>query len=118
VSHPGKAGGLPLFVYGRHFQEVVVFFKKEHLTVVNESSKREEYMTEKKKWDAERVHQEIYDARTKMFVVLKVLETGSVNLTEHPEWTILMKPLLKELMEYSESVRAMADQEPVTGEQS
>jgi len=71
-------------------------------------------MTEKKKWDPERVHQEVYDARTKMFVVLKVLETGSLKLSDHPEWAILIKPLLNELIEYAQGVSAMADKEPDT----
>ncbi|MFH1116955.1 MAG: hypothetical protein V1792_23815 [Pseudomonadota bacterium] len=74
-------------------------------------------MTEKKKWDSERVHQEVYDARTKMFVVLKVLETGSVQLGEHPEWAILIKPLLNELIEYAQAVSSMAGEEkPDAGE--
>ncbi len=72
-------------------------------------------MTEKKKWDPERVHQEVYDARTKMFVVLKVLETGSVQLGDHPEWAILIKPLLNELIEYAQAVSTMADEEEPAG---
>jgi hypothetical protein len=75
-------------------------------------------MSEKKKWDAERVHQEVYDARTKMFVVLKVLETGSIKLSDHPEWAILIKPVLNELIEYAQGVNAMADTEAGTSEQT
>ncbi len=74
-------------------------------------------MTEKKKWDPERVHQEVYDARTKMFVVLKVLETGSIKLSDHPEWAILIKPLLKELIDYAQGVSALTDTEPATNEE-
>lgn len=75
-------------------------------------------MTEKKKWDPKKVHQEVYDARTKMFVVLKVLETGSIQLKDHPEWTMLIKPLLKELLEYTMSVNAMADEGLGTSEKT
>lgn len=75
-------------------------------------------MTEKKKWDPERVHREVYDARTKMFVVLKVLETGSIKLSEHPEWAILIKPLLKELIEYATLVDGMTGTELGTGDRT
>ncbi|MDQ7782942.1 MAG: hypothetical protein RDU20_08695 [Desulfomonilaceae bacterium] len=67
-------------------------------------------MSEKKKWDAEKVHQEVYDARTRMFVVLKVLETESLQLKEHPEWALLIRPLLNEIIEYAQSIRAMAEE--------
>lgn len=73
-------------------------------------------MTEKKKWDPERIHQEVYDARTKLFVTLKVLETGNIDLSEHPEWTILIQPLLKELTEYAQAIGAMAQEPKVSDE--
>ena len=55
-------------------------------------------MTENKKWNVERVHREINDARTAVFVVTKVLETGSVDLSEHPEWVLVIRPLLRDLV--------------------
>jgi hypothetical protein len=55
-------------------------------------------MTEEKKWNVERVHKEIYDARTTMFVVTKVLETGSVDFSEHAEWVLVIRPLLRDLV--------------------
>lgn len=55
-------------------------------------------MAEEKKWNVERVHKEISDARTTMFVVTKVLETGSVDFSEHPEWVLVIRPLLRDLM--------------------
>ena len=55
-------------------------------------------MTEEKKWNVERIHKEINDARTTMFVVTKVLETGSVDFSEHPEWVLVIRPLLRDLI--------------------
>lgn len=55
-------------------------------------------MTEEKKWNVERIHKEINDARTTMFVVTKVLETGSVDFSEHPEWVLVIRPLLRDLV--------------------
>ena len=55
-------------------------------------------MTEDKKWDVERIHKEIYDARTRMFVVTKVLETGSVDFSDHPEWVLVIRPLLRDII--------------------
>ena len=55
-------------------------------------------MTEEKKWNVERIHKEINDARATMFVVTKVLETGSVDFSEHPEWVLVIRPLLRDLM--------------------
>ena len=55
-------------------------------------------MTEEKKWNVERIHKEIYDARTTMFVVTKVLETGAVDFSEHPEWVLVIRPLLRDLV--------------------
>ncbi len=55
-------------------------------------------MTEEKKWNVERIHKEINDARTTMFVVTKVLETGAVDFSEHPEWVLVIRPLLSDLM--------------------
>jgi hypothetical protein len=72
-------------------------------------------MTEKK-WTPERVRQEVYDARTKLFVVAKVLETGSINLSEHPEWALVIRPLLTEIVDFVGQIRAMMEREPTTGE--
>ena len=53
---------------------------------------------ENKKWNVERVHKEINDARTAVFVVAKVLETGAVDFSEHPEWVLVIRPLLRDLV--------------------
>ncbi len=66
---------------------------------------------EKPKWTMERVRDEIYDARTKVFVVAKVLETGSIDPKQHPEWVLVIRPLLKEITEYTDKVRAMIQDE-------
>jgi hypothetical protein len=57
------------------------------------------------KWTLEKIHKEVYDARTKMFVLSKVLETGSINVSEHPEWVLVIKPLLEDLMQNVEAVK-------------
>ena len=61
-------------------------------------------MTEEKKWNVERIHKEINDARTTMFVVTKVLETGSVDFSERPEWVLVIRPLLRDLMKNADRV--------------
>jgi hypothetical protein len=55
-------------------------------------------MTEEKKWNVERIHKEINDARATMFVVTKVLETGAVDFSEHAEWVLVIRPLLRDLV--------------------
>lgn len=62
---------------------------------------------DKPKWTMERVRDEIYNARTKVFVVAKVLETGSIDPKEHPEWVLVIRPLLNELTEYADKIRAL-----------
>jgi len=64
-------------------------------------------MTEEKKWNVERIHKEIYDARTTMFVVTKVLETGSVDFSEHPEWVLVIRPLLRDLMKNADRINEL-----------
>jgi hypothetical protein len=61
-------------------------------------------MTEEKKWNVERIHKEINDARTTMFVVTKVLETGSVDFSERPEWVLVIRPLLRDLVKNADRV--------------
>ncbi len=53
------------------------------------------------KWNMERIHKDIYDARTKMFVISKVLETGSLKFADYPEWALVVRPLLKEMMQFA-----------------
>jgi hypothetical protein len=64
---------------------------------------------EKPKWTMERVRDEIYQARTKMFVVAKVLETGAINPAEHPEWVLVIKPLLRDLVQFSDKIRSLIE---------
>jgi hypothetical protein len=64
---------------------------------------------EQEKWTVQRVRQDIYDARTKVFVVAKVLETGKINFADQSEWAVVLRPLLKELIENSEKISAIID---------
>ncbi len=67
-----------------------------------------------KKWSVKRVHDEIYEARTKVFVVAKVLETGSVTFSEHPEWVLIVKQVLKDLKENAAQVeKILKEQDPL-----
>lgn len=61
-------------------------------------------MTEQK-WDMQRIRQEIYDARTKLFVVAKILETGNLTFSENPEWALVVDPLLKEVTEQADKIK-------------
>ena len=63
------------------------------------------------KWNMERIRDEVYEARTKMFVVVKVLETVNIKPREYPEWTLVIKPLLKDLIENTEKIQALIDEE-------
>jgi hypothetical protein len=59
----------------------------------------------------EKIHKEVYDARTKLFVIFKVLETGSINFKEHPEWALIVRPLLKEISEFSGKIEGLLGDE-------
>jgi hypothetical protein len=72
--------------------------------------KMEEPMTEEK-WTFEKVRTEINEARTKMFVVFKVLETGNLKFAEHPEWALVVSPMLKELSDYAAKIKDFMGQE-------
>jgi hypothetical protein len=63
----------------------------------------EELMAEEK-WTFDRVRSEINEARTKMFVVFKVLETGNLKFAEHPEWALVVSPVLKEISDYAAKI--------------
>jgi len=63
------------------------------------------------KWNVERLHKEIYDARTRLFVIVKVLETGSLELKDSPEWSLVIKPLLSEITENAHKIEAFLSQE-------
>lgn len=65
----------------------------------------------KEKWNVERIHSEVYDARTKLFVIAKVLEAGTIDLKGRPEWALVIRPLLKELVGYADKVGTMIDKE-------
>jgi hypothetical protein len=67
-------------------------------------------------WSLERIHKEIYDARTKVFVVAKVLETGILTLSDHPEWVLVIKPVLKDLLENVSKVEAFLEEPKPTSE--
>ncbi len=76
----------------------------------------DEQKSEGKKWSMEKVRQEVYDARTKMFVVAKVLEAGSLKPSEHPEWVLVIKSLIRDLVKNSERVsELLGDEEALVG---
>ncbi|MBI4961996.1 MAG: hypothetical protein HY913_01845 [Desulfomonile tiedjei] len=61
------------------------------------------------KWSVERIHKEIYDARTKMFVITKVLETGNIKISEYPEWVLVLKPILTDLLANTQKISEMLE---------
>lgn len=61
------------------------------------------------KWTMERIHKEISEARTKIFVVAKVLETGSLSFSENNEWALVVRPILKDLIANTELLSAMVE---------
>jgi hypothetical protein len=63
------------------------------------------------KWNIERIHKEIQDARTKMFVVTKVLEAGNIKFADHPEWVLVIKPMLTDLADNAQKISAMLELE-------
>jgi hypothetical protein len=65
--------------------------------------------TQQPKWTVERVRQEIYDARTKMFTMTKVLEAGTIDWAEHPEWVLVIRPLLKDVVDNAQKISAMLE---------
>jgi hypothetical protein len=65
------------------------------------------------KWSIERVHKEVAEARTKVFVIVKVLETADLKPAEHAEWVLLIRPLLKDLIQNAERIGTLLD-EPKT----
>jgi hypothetical protein len=77
----------------------------------------EEQKPEGKKWNMDRVRQEVYDARTKMFVVAKVLETGSLNPSEHPDWVLVIKSLLRDLTKNTQRVSELLGEDAVVEEE-
>ncbi len=64
-------------------------------------------MSEEKKWNVERIHKEINEARNKLFVVTKVMETGSVDFSEYPEWVLVIRPLLRDVVKNSNRLREL-----------
>jgi hypothetical protein len=65
------------------------------------------------KWTFERVRNEINDARTKMFVVYKVLETGNLKFSEAPEWALVVNPLLREVTDFAAKIKDLVGEENV-----
>ena len=63
-------------------------------------------------WNPKKIRQEIYEARTKLFVVTKVLESGGVNLSEHQEWALVVRPLLKDVLTYVDKIQGFLDEKP------
>jgi hypothetical protein len=63
------------------------------------------------KWNMRKVREEIYDARVKIFVVTKVLETGKLQPKDEPEWTLVIRPLLDDIMENAGKLKEMMEQE-------
>ncbi|MBI5569279.1 MAG: hypothetical protein HY914_04970 [Desulfomonile tiedjei] len=63
------------------------------------------------KWTIERIHKEITSARATVFVVAKVLETGSIKPSDHPEWVLVIEPLLDDLTKNADRIRALLDEQ-------
>jgi hypothetical protein len=63
------------------------------------------------KWTFEKVHSEISEARTKVFVVFKVLETGNLKFADHPEWALVVNPLLREISDYADKIRGFVGED-------
>ncbi len=62
---------------------------------------------EKEKWTMERVHQELSEARTRVFVTNKVLETGNLKFSDHPEWALVIEPVLEDLMANAAAIQEL-----------
>jgi hypothetical protein len=60
--------------------------------------------TSQQKWNVERVHKEIQEARNKLFVVNKVVETGSIQFDGHEEWVLVIKPLIRDILQFSQQL--------------
>lgn len=58
------------------------------------------------KWNVERVHKEVQEARNKLFVVNKVIETGSIKFDGHEEWVLVIRPLIKDIVRFSEKLES------------
>jgi hypothetical protein len=63
------------------------------------------------KWTIERIHKEITNARATVFVVAKVLETGSIKPSDQPEWVLVIKPLLDDLTKNTNYIRTLLDEQ-------
>jgi hypothetical protein len=46
-----------------------------------------------------------------MFVVAKVLETGNIQFSEHPEWALVIKPILADLLANTQKIKDMIEKE-------
>ncbi len=66
-----------------------------------------EEQTQHEKWTIERVHKELKEARNKLFVITKVMETGSVKLEDKQEWILVTKPMLRDLKTFSDQIDSM-----------
>ncbi len=62
--------------------------------------------TSQPKWNVERVHKEVQEARNKLFVVNKVIETGSITFDNHEEWVLVIKPLIRDIMQFSQKLES------------
>ncbi len=67
---------------------------------------------ERRPWTVERIRTEINDARASLFVITKVLETGSINLADYPEWVVVIRPLLTDLTGNAGKILKMLDGPP------
>lgn len=63
------------------------------------------------KWTLERIRAELYEVRTRVFVITKVLETGNPTFVGHPEWALVVKPLLKDLKENVAKIETLMQDE-------
>jgi hypothetical protein len=60
-------------------------------------------------WTIERIRQELSEVRTRLFVMGKVLESGTIKPEDHPEWMLVLRPMLTDVASNFEKVRAILD---------
>jgi hypothetical protein len=58
------------------------------------------------KWNVEKVHKEVSEARNRLFVVAKVMETGSVDFKDQQEWAMVVRPLLTDLRKFADQIES------------
>lgn len=91
--------------------ESIIFpFRSRPGMTTNQLSYGPEVPMAKEKWTMERVHQELSEARTKVFVTNKVLETGNLKFADYPEWGLVIEPILRDLLANATAIQQMLEE--------